>query len=282
MNEVARISKEEDIPINGIHDLSRRVGAEGTDDALGVVFKGPGVCVSAPGVLSLFQDVNKETILSIHQTFGQNNLLIVQTDKRIATVSLAEVLGYTFNPSLTTQVTDSEEFMAKAIIVHQSSTDAGTVSGNGANLSGTTWETAPMTQILSQINPDGTPASFVTGLSGVGNIALVAGRYRLRGFTQSVASVGTDKWAVRMWNVTTGNPLFLGLSNASLIGLTAANSQNRLCHIFGDFTLAAPATISIQHWQLNLKNSDGFGRYDGFAQALIQTYRMLEIIKVDS
>ncbi len=281
MNEAPRTGQEIEIPINGIHDLTRRIGAEGTDDVLGMVLRGAGVNTSAPGVMSLFQDESKEDIISLHQTYGSNNLLIVQTTKRIGVISMATVLGNAPSFTLTTQPTDAEEFMAKAIIVHHATAAGGSVVGNGGSTSGTLWEVAPLNQIVSQLNPDGTAATFITGALSSNKIPLATGRYRMRAWTKSAATSGADEWGVRVWNVTSNVNLFLGQPQAVMAGDAGVGSQNRLCNIFGDFELTTPSEIRIEHWHKTARATWGFGYYDGSTQSPTQIFRCVELIKLN-
>lgn len=286
MQELARKDgKQIDFKLDGIHDSSKLSGSNSTDDIVGFIPISDGVAANMRGVLPLIQLDTKETIIGLSQTYGPDNLIIVQTTKRIGFISLDKILGYTSTNTLDTQPTDIEESMAKAIIIHRvnntAGTGGGTTTGNAGSLSGVTWEDAPFNLILSQLNADGTPASFVTSLSGVGSIGLSAGKYRLSGYSLSVAGTGSDAWGCRFLNSTSGSNLFSGLGNEWIEGREGANGANRACDLFGDFSLGTPAVIKLQHWMRNGRNTTGFGTPSLITQITTCVYRKLEIIKLD-
>lgn len=219
-----------------------------------------------------------EPVLSIHQTNDSRGNIIVQTLSSVRIVSTNELFGTAINPTnLVPVASTEEESMSQAIIVHQLA--AGTNGGTYTTLN--VWQQAPLSAILSQLNPDGTTAAFVTSLTA-NQFTLATGIYRIRGYSVMSNVTGATKMAARLFNVTASTPAWSGLANEdSPSVLSGGASYNEQLPIAGTLNLVAPTTFEVQGLQSRVQTNTGFGIFAsaaGFGSAK-ELYRFLEILK---
>lgn len=213
-------------------------------------------------------------ILNIHQTFDARNNIIVQTDTDIQVFTLDELLDRTPATSLTPTAISEEETMPQAIIVH--AVAAGTAGGTYTSAS--TWQQAPLTAIQSQLNADGTAASFVTALSS-NRFTLSAGTYRFHCRSAHCDATAGIYCVARLYNVTTSLPAWNGLDNETgPWDVIATASRNQYLEFDGDLTIAVPTQFEIQHYASGAETTNGFGRPTNLG-SLKEVYRTLKIIK---
>lgn len=219
-----------------------------------------------------------EPVLSIHQTNDSRGNIIVQTLSSVRVVSTNELFGTTINPTnLQPVASTEEESMSQAIIVHQVA--AGT--NGGTYTVANTWQQAPLSAILSQLNPDGTPAAFVTAFAA-NQFTLDTGVYRIRGYSVMSNSGASTKMAARLFNVTAGTPAWSGAANEDSHALLSggANYNERL-QFAGTLNLAIPTQFQVEGLQSAAKTNSGFGIFAnaaGFTLAK-ELYRYIEILK---
>ena len=227
--------------------------------------------------------LGQQRVLAIHQTFNSNDLILIQTDSAIYSVTLDELMNRASTPSLVGLPEDYQENMAKAIIVHRVQPSA---SVGGIAAANTEYQ-APLTDIVSQTNPDGTSVIFATLSSS--KITLPAGAYRLEGWAMFCAESAACECRLRWWNETTGLPLFSGLLNEYFRGITSGAGQNGIVHFAGDFSLAGTSVIYIKQAHSVADNTRGFGKntgagtftthIGGVATSINEIYRMVTIYK---
>lgn len=216
-----------------------------------------------------------QRILAIHQTFNSNDLILVQTDSAIYSMTLDELMNRSASTNLVGLPEDYQESMPKAIIVHKVSPSASV----GGIVAANTEYQAPLTDIVSQTNPDGTSASFITSLSS-SKITLPAGSYRIEGWSMFSAGSACEA-RLRWWNDTTGTALFAGLANEYFRGFTSGATQNGMVFFEGDFTISGATTIYIKQAHSVADNTNGFGRNTGGAgfTTVAEIYRKITIYK---
>lgn len=149
-------------------------------------------------------------VLSICQTNDSRGNIIVQTDNNVYTVTEAELFNIVYVPTLTLTALDALEYMAYARILHKQ------LTGVGGGAVSTAWSQRSLTDIVSQINADGTAASFVT--LAANQITLAIGVYRITGqfcIAKTLENTADEKTArVRLYNVSAALPAWSGLANS--------------------------------------------------------------------
>lgn len=241
------------------------------DELVGFFQQRTGVLERLPGI-SLLQTISGKEILSITQTFDSRKNVIVQTNLGVYVYSEDELMGRTIPTSLIRDPLTEEEDMAKAILVD---TQAVGVNG-GTYTTANVWQDAPLGSILSQLNPDGSAASFASLAAGV--FTLAAGTYRFNGWSVMSDATANVRCVSRLFNVTTGLPAWSGLLNENGPTLSVAEANaNTLCPFGGDLTIAVPTDFKIQNKMSDAQTNTGFG----FARSMgaAEVYRWLEIFK---
>lgn len=246
------------------------------DDSFGFIQQSAGVLQRINGIKPLL-NIPGKTILNICQTFDSRGNVLIQTDQGLYLASEDEVVGRAVVTNLSPVVLLESESMSKAILVH-----APAAGANGGTLSpADTWVDAPLLTILSQLNPDGTAAAFVTALAG--NIfTLAAGSYRFSGKSAMSDVTANIRLVARLFNVTTGLPAWSGLQNEDGNTVTVdTTARNYWSHFGGDLTIAVPTQFKIQGKSSGAENNTGFGApMSGAGYVLAhELYRWLEIFK---
>lgn len=219
-----------------------------------------------------------DKVLSIFQTNDSRKNILIQTASALYTVSEDDFFNRTPTATNLTPIAGSEEeTMSRAIIVH--SATAGTNGGTYTTLN--VWQQAPLTSILSQLNPDGTAAAFVTSLTS-NQFILSAGVYRIRGYSIMSCVTAATKMAARLYNATAAAAAFSGAANEDTFAvLSGGASYNERLEFGGDVTLAAPTTFEVQGLMSRAQTNTGFGIFAsaaGFSSAK-ELYRWVEILK---
>lgn len=220
-----------------------------------------------------------EPVLSICQTNDSRQNIIIQLNSSIRIISEAQLFNYiSVAPNLTPVSGSEEETMSRAIIVHKVA--AG--SNGGTYTTTNTWQQAPLSAILSQLNPDGSAASFVSLASN--QFTLAAGVYRFNGWSIMSSTTTGRRVTARLYNVTAAAAAWNGAANEDGDAkLTSAGDNTRVV-IGGDLTLAAPTIFEMQSLMNIAQTNTGFGTPQFTASAPIFTsagelYRWIEILK---
>lgn len=226
------------------------------------------------------QSLGNVPIYAIFQTNNRRQTILVQTRDSLIEYTSEEFFNKAiYIPTLSYSSQTEEENMSQAIIVHQLpiSTAGGTYTT--ANL----WQQAPLTSIISQVNPDGTAAAFVTLASN--QFQLASGVYRIRGYSVMSHATNNVRMAARLYNVTAGQPAWNGLGNENSEAFISPVDQNSKCWIGGVLNLAGPTTFEIQGLIQRAQTNSGFGAASytitapAFTSLAKELYRYLEILK---
>lgn len=216
-----------------------------------------------------------EPILQIHQTGDSNGNLIVQTLSAVRVVTNF-LNGRSDTGNLTPIPSTEEESMSRAVIVHQLA--AGT--NGGTYTTANTWQQAPLSAILEQLNPDGTAAAFVTFAAN--QFTLAAGVYRIRGYSIMSDASAATKLAARLYNITAAAPAWNGAANENSESvLSGGVNYNEKLWIGGSLNLAVPTILEIQGLSSGVQTNTGFGIFAsaaGFTLAK-ELYRWIEVLK---
>lgn len=212
-------------------------------------------------------------IRGLHQTNDSRQNIIIQGRDGVYIMSEAELFNRPLVTNLVGVPLTEEEDMSQAILVHTGASGGGGAGGTTAGV----FVTAPINNILSQVNPDGTAAAFVTSL--VANVfTLAAGKYRIRGW-----SVGADNAAgVRQFcrlKINGGAALWAGLLNENSQEVLTNRANTNVKMEFGGFYNAAvPTAIIMEQKSTNTLAANGLG----FDEALAGTnniWRWIEILR---
>ncbi len=245
----------------------------------GFIHQQKDILETLPGCLPLLRIAGKQ-IKQIYPTNDSRQNVIIQTDQGVYTYTEDELFSRVYTPSLTPITITDEENMSKAIIVHTEAPN--TDSGSGVTQN--TWVDAPLNAILSQLNPDGTAAAFVTALAA--NVfTLAAGTYRFNGWSMGSTGTTNTRFAARLYNVTAAAPAWTGLNNENgPVEVNSAANRNARCVFGGDLTIAVPTQFKVQMMSSITQATTGCGRAmdqaPGTDIALArEVYRWVEILK---
>lgn len=231
-----------------------------------------GVLQIPPGIKTRILLEGRE-ILRIHQTNDRRENILVQTDEGVYVFSEDEFFERAYVPALVANAIVEEDTMAKAIIVQSLALNTHGGSYTPAN----SWQQAPLSAILSQLNADGTAAAFVTALAA--NIfTLAAGTYRFNIRSMHACDTAAHRIIGRLFNVTTGAPAWTGLNNEnSPVYLQDSPDGNTEICFGGDLTIAVPTQFQLEHFCSRLTLTTGFGFRRNIGSR--ENYRWIEIIK---
>lgn len=257
----------------GLNERARYVNRDITefDQLFGFVQERIGT-IQRPHGIKLLQYIPDTRILTIAQTFDTRQNVIVQTDNGVAIYSEAELFNRASTAVLAPVVLPEEETMSRALIYH---TEATGVNG-GTIAAGNTWTTRPLNQIIEQVNPDGTAATFVTALAG-NTFTLAAGTYRVRAMCLGCDNSGSSFLKARLFNVNTLLPAWNGAQNEESTTARAADGFNTMMLIQGSFTIGVPTQFRIEQWSSTATDTSGFGRATGTGKP--EVYAQVEILK---
>lgn len=224
----------------------------------------------APGC-KLYLDFG-EPILGIHQTNDSRGNVIIQTLDNVYVVTENDLFGIEYDPGLVFSADPTGLFMAYAKLVHKAALNV-----DGGSI-GAAWATREITDIVSQINNDGTAATFLT--LAANQFTLSSGVYVIQGvFT--VSSNVTDgvakKARVRLQNITAGLPAWDGLPNEEGDSVFIKDYKgNVICSLGGHLVLAGPTILEVQDIR------DGAGTIRGNAANLgsFEIYGQLDVWKL--
>lgn len=238
------------------------------DRVEGLYQKTNGSLHQLPGIKHLLTISATDVILSIHQTFDSRDSILIQTTSGLYRLSEAELFGRAVAANLTPVTLTEEEDMSKAIILHR---ELANVNG-GEYTTANVWQKAPLNVIDSQLNSDGTAASFASIASSV--ITLASGWYRMNVLTlHADASVGTLTNA-RIRNTTTN----ITVAESIVARIVSANRHTQLHMACAFQVVSATETFEIQHIADSPQTSFGFGQANNNNGAN-EIYRIVEIIK---
>lgn len=214
-----------------------------------------------------------ERILNIHQTFDSRRNLIIQTFGKVRIISEEEFFGYPYSPQLTTVAFNEEDTMPQALIGHIEP------SGNPGGASTIAYLARSLNTIVSQLNADGTAASFLTLNSALKQFTLATGVYRIRGWVIGQGGTTAVKLNVQLFNVTAALPAWNGLSNQDGESqLTRVADKNQRLDFGGALNLLVPTTFEIRQKASVALAVIGFGSAAASAGAN-EIYAWADIIK---
>ncbi len=247
----------------------------GVDWIQGLAPETLGVVKRPAGITKLTQ-INQERVVAIHQTFNSNDHVLIQTDSALYSVTLDELLGRTFTTDLIGNPTDIEENMAYAIIVDKYANGVSATKAATAN----TWNIAPLSGVAQQLNPDGTPASFVSVATD--KITLSSGTYRFRGWCAIYHAAADSSFKLKLYNATAGADLFGAEDHAIVRGPTIAADRNTIGLFGGQVTLGVTTDVELRMWMATTPHANVYGKHDKTALGAssgAEVYRYIEIIK---
>lgn len=244
------------------------------DELVGFYTPNEGMLTQVPGKLFL-QQLDGSQVYSVFQTNDSRKNIIIQTALNVYTMSEDDFFNRPVSTNLIPVPTTEEEDMSQALIAH---VVAGVNTGGGATTTNT-FVDAPLNQIISQVNPDGSAATFATLNAGTGVVTLGTGWYRIRGWTLcSDASAGIV-FVPRLFNTGSAAPLWTGLQNENgEIEETTVAGKNVKMEFGGIIHAAAPLSFKIQVKSTHGQASTGLGHFEAPA-GVNDIYRWLEILR---
>lgn len=264
--------KDGKVTVEGLKGLNERKmfnnDDPGTFDILRGAVPTTAGTLTRPGGIQILQALQGEQILNIFQTNDSNANVIVQTNVAIRIISENDLFGYTFTPSLTPVSPTDDDIMPRAILQHTANSG---VTGGGSTA---TLAQMPMTDIVSQVNADGTAASFCSLTSN--QWVLSAGIYVLDGWHVFAAPNPRVSYGC-LWNITTNLPAWNGAVN-QLTNQIAHETALLNCLAFfrGVLSPAVPTTYEWRGACTVATASNGFGVAGSQGKEI---YGQLEILK---
>lgn len=253
------------IQINALGGIDERISPAnlrlGTFDRLeGLYPAKSGLMERIPGKTTLATLAGNPAILAIHQCNDAAGNILIQTATDVQVFTLDELLGRT--PAANTLVpvpptppvsnTEEEEFMSQAILIHRAASGDG-----GGAVSYATWGKRTITDIVTQVNPDGTAASFVTSLAS-DVFTLSAGTYRVN-IRCCQSTTNASNFGIRLQNTTAGANAFAsyGLLQAAGQKPVTSGTSNFWVELDGWFKITAGANFEIQEFSNSNLNTRG-------------------------
>jgi len=211
-------------------------------------------------------------IYNICQTNDSRGNIIIQTRDAVWLMNVRDFFNLApYVPNLTPIPTNEEEDMSHAIIIH--SLAAG--GGDGPVTAVATLQQRPLSQILSQTNPNGSPATFVIDLTA-NAFRLAAGSYRIKGWAMASTNTAAGKCYVSLYNITAAAYAWTGLNNQnSVVMPVAAADENVTIPFGGDLTIAADSQFELRGWTSVAGNA---GKANAIA-GVREVYTWIDILK---
>lgn len=197
-----------------------------------------------------------EKILGFCQTNDSRQNIIVQTNLAEYTVNEDEFFQrVAYVPNVAPQVLIEEEDMAIALLTHSTAS----ATNGGTYTTANVWQQAPLTEIVYQVNPDGSAAAFCTLLAN--QFTLAAGVYRISGWRGVWNSNTITEMYARLWNVTAAAPAFNALGiEKTMYRLNGAGEANQYLHLGeGILNLGGSTVFEVQVRMNNAQANTGFG-----------------------
>lgn len=240
------------------------------DDLVGWIHQRAGELQRVNGIERL-QRIDGVAIMSIKQTFDSRKNVIVQTTVGVYQYTEDEILNRPPTYILTPTVLPEEDTMAEALLAYT----IGSGTNGGTYTVASTWQDAPLNQIIHQRNADGTAAAFVTALAG--NVfTLAAGKYRIEAESQA-ARTGAALFKARLFNVSTVLPAWNTLQNEESNSIQIAANMTGTAKIRGYLDLGGATQLKLQHWMDNASVNIGFGFPVSTGKP--EVYRWIKILK---
>lgn len=221
--------------------------------------------------IKLLLELGDQKILNICQTNDSRGNILVQTDQFLYQYSSDEFFGQPiYVPNFNYTALPEEENMAQAILVHFAT------SGTNGGSSTTSYAARPLNTIVSQLNPDGTAASFVSAVSTTFTLAI--GKYRINGWAKGSAAATTTSMRAQVYNTNISTPAWSGAANQdSDEGFCQAVGQNTKLYFGGSVSVSTPTAFEIRQKSSVATTNTGFGApiNDGSAEV----YCYIEILK---
>lgn len=266
--------KDGKVTVEGLKGLNERKMFNNEDPGTFDILRGAvpttAGTLTRPGGIQILQALQGEQVLQIFQTNDSNSNVIVQTNLAIRIISENDLFGYTFTPTLTPASPGDDDIMPRAILQHSAA--SGTNGGGSTN----TLTQMPMTEIVSQVNADGTAASFCALVSN--QFTLQAGVYVLDGWHVFQSANPHASYGV-LWNVT---------ANVAAWATATNQNTNQILHETTGLNVAAffrgvlaPTVPTTYEWRgicSTATANTGLGVPAGQAGAR-EVYGQLEILK---
>lgn len=217
----------------------------------------------------LYLHLPGKVILKLCQTNDSRKNVIIQTTNEVYVISENELFSISTSTNLTP--IPQTEIMAVAIILHKE--NAATSGGSST----TSFAQRPLTHIVSQLNADGSAASFVT--LAANQITIAAGVYIINGWAIGSHTTVGKKCVAQLYNVTAAAAAWAGAANeASPPVAVAVSGDNVPCPITGTLNLASPTIFEIRQKCDTAQATSGFGL--AYNQGVPEVYAALEIYKL--
>lgn len=241
------------------------------DELVGFYTPNEGMLTQVPGKLFL-QQLDGSPVYRTFQTNDSRKNIIIQTGLNVYVMSEDDFYNRPVSTNLTPVPTTEEEDMSQALIAHVVA--SGGTGGGGTTAA--TFVTGPLTDIISQINPDGSAASFA---SLAGNIVtLQTGWYRIRGWTLCSDGSAATTMVARLFNTGTSAPLWTGLKNENVGEIIAVAGKNLKLEVGGIIHATAPLSFRFEVKSSATQTNSGLGHAEAVAGAN-DIYRWLEILR---
>jgi hypothetical protein len=141
--------------------------------------------------------------------------------------------------------------------------DQKSANTDGGSFTSGAWRTRTLN---TEVSDSGNHASVASN-----QITLAAGTYRVRA---SAPGKQCNGHMVKLYNITNSVDILLGTSMFAGSGSTGENRSE----VVGEFTIAAPKVIELQHRCETTRNTDGFGGPANIGET--ETYAIVELVKV--
>lgn len=218
-------------------------------------------------------ELTGEQVIGFCQSNNSLGKIYVQTTTALYEFTTPEFWNQTpYVPVLTPTTFNEEETMPIALIVHTAT--SGTSGGTMAN--NTNFQQAPLTSIVSQLNADGTAASFASLTAN--QVTLAAGQYRIEGWSKGTVAALTTKLRARLFNITDSVAAWAGAVNEnSDDGIPLVAAKNLKMEFYGNLSLAGPKVFEIQNKAFTGTTTSTFGA--AYTDGSLEVYRFLKIIQ---
>lgn len=231
--------------------------------------------LTRPGAIALLQTISpSENILQICQTNDTSKNIIVQTDKAIRIISESDFFNTPYTPSFVNVPINDDDIMPRAILAHTAA-----AGGTGGGSSATSLTQMPITEIVSQVNADGTAASFCTLTTN--QFTLSAGVYYINGWHKLFHATLNKIGQGQLFNITAGTAAWAGAVNQDTNKIIFDGTSDFYLYFKG---ILQPAVPTIYEWRAivsTVQATTGLGRTTNTSplNTSRETYGVLDIIK---
>lgn len=209
-------------------------------------------------------------VLNIVQTNDSRRTIIIQCRDAVYSLTEDELFGTTPATNLYYPELNEEDVMPYALIVHKANSG---VDGGGSTPALTA---RPLTDIVTQINSDGTAAAFCS--LATNQITLQPGWYRIRGWVTASGAAADKLWGA-LYNTTAAANAWVGQANEYISPITPPVSGKNVRMFFaGVLNPLGVSTYELRQAGSVSVGGSGFGKAAGQA-GIPELYASIEIIK---